>query len=275
LSRSHFLEERLAGHDTDVAWVRFREGPRTVDYIGAGVIDLGGTGATPPISGQAKGVPLVYVATSAGRAVGGIAVAAGAPIANVADLRGKRVGLAVGSWLQQLLVTALERAGVGWREIVPLDLPDSIAEAALRDGRIDAWATGTALDDPAFRFVARTGDVISNPSVFFAGRRFAEEQRDVLEIVVAALDEADSWTSAHPAEAARLLAADTDFGGDAAGWERVIRARPWGLHAIDDAFIDEQQRTADAFFANGLLGRKIDVREALLREPLAVGGAAV
>jgi sulfonate transport system substrate-binding protein len=275
LSGTHILEDYLHGRNVDIEWVRFPDGPRTPDYIGAGILDIGGTGATPPIAGQAKGIPLVYVATSAGRAFGGIAVAADGPIRELADLQGKRVGLAAGSWLQALLVTALGEAGVPWSEIVPLDLPDGHAEAALRRGGIDAWATGNLLEDPAFRFVARTGGIISNPSVFFAGRAFAEDHRDVLERVVAAIDDADAWTATHSTAAAHILAADAEFGGKRIAWEAVVRARAWGLRAIEDGFLDEQQRTADAFFRHGLIGRRIDVRDAQLARALAVGTVGV
>jgi sulfonate transport system substrate-binding protein len=273
LSRTPILERHLAGSEVEsVEFVRFQVGPRTVDYIAAGTIDLGGTGATPPITGQADGIPLVYVATSAGRPVGGIVVAQTSPIRDLADLRGKRVGLAVGSWLQQLLIFGLALADVGWRDIVPVDIrSDAAADTALRNGEIDAWATGAVIDDPSIRFLARTEELISNPSVFFAARRFADEHRDVLERVVAALDEADEWTAAHPAEAAELLAADVEFGGDRVAWEPFIRARPWGLQTVSDGFLAEQQRTADLFLKNGLLARQIDVRDARLNPPLQIG----
>jgi sulfonate transport system substrate-binding protein len=274
VSRTHILERRLAGSAaTDVEFVRFLEGPRTVEYIASGAVDFGGTGATPPITGQAAGVPLVYVATSAGRPVGGIAVGAASPLTTLNDLRGKRIGLAVGSWLQQLVVTALASVDISWRDIEPLNLRDDAAEGALRSGDIDAWATGALLDEGAYRFIGRTHEFISNPSVFFAARRFAEDHRDVLERVVAALDEADRWTASHPAEAAALLAADTEFGGERTDWEAVIRARPWGLHTVSQAFLDEQQTTADLFAENGLLARRIDVRDAVLTPPLLIGEA--
>jgi len=276
LNRTPFLERRLAGSDVKhVEWVRFLNGPSTVEQIASGAVDFGGTGATPPITGQADGVPLVYVATSAGRPVGGIAVPASSPIAVLADLRGKRIGLAVGSWLQQLLVTALATVDLGWRDVIPVNLRDEAAQAALERGEIDAWATGALLAGTDLHFIARTEDFISNPSVFFAARRFAEEHRDVLERVVAALDEADAWTQAHPAQAAVLLADDVEFGGDRTDWEPLIRARPWGLQTVSRAFLDEQQQTADLFADNGLLARRINVNEAVLTPPLLVGEAVV
>ena len=72
LSSSGILETKLQGRGVEVEWFNVAGGARTVDYIGADVIDAGGTGATPPITAQAKGVPLVYIASSESRPVGGI-----------------------------------------------------------------------------------------------------------------------------------------------------------------------------------------------------------
>ncbi|MBN3725321.1 ABC transporter, partial [Burkholderia sp. Ac-20379] len=51
----------------DVRFVRFvpyAEGRETGRRLAAREIDLGGTGSTPPLSAQAAGVPLVYVAAA-------------------------------------------------------------------------------------------------------------------------------------------------------------------------------------------------------------------
>jgi sulfonate transport system substrate-binding protein len=269
-SGSGILEERLRGRDVVVEWLNVAGGARTVDYIGAELIDVGGTGATPPIVAQAKGIPLVYIATSESRPVGGILVREDSGIHHPRDLRGKRIALGAGSWHQQLLATALDQARIAWHDIVPLDLPEPLAVKALRSGGIEAWATGE--DNPhvlaGLRFVARTGDLIGNPSVFFARRAFAEEHPDLLEIVVQSLDAADHWIESNPAEAGKALAAAARSHLDSAGWEAHVRSRPWGLVAVDDLFLDQQQRAADLFHRFGLLSRKVNVRDAALPRPL-------
>jgi sulfonate transport system substrate-binding protein len=270
LSRIGILEERLRGQ-ASVAWIQVAGGARTVDYIAAEIIDVGGTGATPPITAQAKGSQLVYLATSQGRPVGGIAVRADSSIRSVAELRGKRVALGVGSWLQNLLATALDGAGLTWNDIVALDLPEPEARKALLAGGIEAWANGGALkDDGGIRFIQETRGLIDNPSVFFAGRRFAAEQPEILSIVVQSLDEADRWVEAHPREAAQHLVAAAGGPLGVEEWYRHILSRPWGLLVVSDAFLDEQQRSADLFFRFGLLPRKVNVREAVLPTPVAI-----
>jgi sulfonate transport system substrate-binding protein len=270
LSGSGILEGRLQSLDVEVEWIRIANGARTVDYIGAGLIDIGGTGATPPIDAQARGIDLVYIATSQSRPVGGILVAQDSPIRAPSELRGKRIALAIGAWHQHLLATALERAGIAWSEIVPLDIPEPLAAKALLAGTIDAWATGE--DNPrvveGLRFIARTEDLVGNQSVFFARRDFAEQNPVLLDIVVQALDASDRWIESHPGQAARQLAVAARSHLDAAAWESHIRSRPWGLIAVDDVFLDQQQHAADLFHRFGLLPRRVDVREATLLRPL-------
>lgn len=270
LSGSGILEGRLEGHDVAVEWLNVAGGARTVDYIGAELIDVGGTGATPPIVAQAKGIPLVYIATSESRPLGGILVREDSSIRHLRDLRGKRIALGAGSWHQQLLAAALDKVDIAWQDIVPLDLPEPLAAKALRAGGIEAWATGE--ENPqiiaGLRFIARTGDLIGNPSVFFARRAFAEDHPDLLEIVVQSLDAADHWIKNNPDAAGKVLAAAARNHLDAAGWEAHVRSRPWGLVAVDDLFLDQQQRAADLFYKFGLLPRKLNVRDATLTHPL-------
>jgi sulfonate transport system substrate-binding protein len=276
LSQNGLLEQRLAGHGIAVEWLRIAAGARTVEYIGANLIQIGGTGLTPPIAAQAKGIPLVYIATSEARPVGGIFVRSDSPIKSVPGLAGKTVSLGIGSWLQALLATALDRAGLGWNDIVPLDLTEPESRQALLSGDIDAWVSGGGLRDDAgqFRAIANTGDLVSNPSVFFARRGFADRYPEVVGIVAGALDETDCWIASHPAEAAAVLVRAAGGPLSASEWEAHIGKRPWGLKAVDDAFVADQQRVADLFYRFGLLPRQIDIREATLSRPVQFQKAA-
>ncbi|MBS2699576.1 ABC transporter substrate-binding protein, partial [Salmonella enterica subsp. enterica serovar 1,4,[5],12:i:-] len=60
-------------------------------------------------------------------------------IRSVADLKGKRVALNKGSDVNYLLVSALEQAGLSYKDITPVYLPPSDARAAFQRGSVDAW----------------------------------------------------------------------------------------------------------------------------------------
>ncbi|MFE4457246.1 ABC transporter substrate-binding protein, partial [Nocardia tengchongensis] len=80
-----------------------------------GGYDVIGTGFTPPVTALANDRDIVYLGISGPRIENGRLVAkAGSGIDTVADLKGKRVGIAHGSWQTTLLLFALDRAGLGW-----------------------------------------------------------------------------------------------------------------------------------------------------------------
>jgi sulfonate transport system substrate-binding protein len=276
LSQNGFLEDRLSQIGGSVVWVPISAGARTVEYIGANLIQIGGTGLTPPVAAQAKGIPLVYIAASDARAVGGIYVRKDSAIRSVADLAGRTVSLGVGSWLQALLATALDGAGLTWTDIVPLDLTEPESRTALLAGDIDAWVSGGGLRDGSdqIRAIANTGDLVTNPSVFFARRDFAEANPQAIDAAAHALQDTDLWIAKHPAAAAEVLACVAKGPLNVAEWEAHISQRPWGIRPIDDKFVSDQQRAADLFFRFGLLPRKVDIRDALLPHRLTLARAA-
>src|SRR5689334_17275171 len=59
------FEERLKALGVEnVKWVEFQFGPPLLEALGAGAVDFGVTGDTPPILAQSAGAQLVYAASS-------------------------------------------------------------------------------------------------------------------------------------------------------------------------------------------------------------------
>lgn len=270
----------------DVEWVDLRALPaaapvdvRTAlpslhsDWLFAeGGYDVIGTGFTPPVTALANDRDIVYLGISGPRVENGRLVAkAGSGIDTVADLKGKRVGIAHGSWQTTLLLFALDRAGLGWADIEPVDT-DVNGGAALIDGDLDAWV-GAYPGLAAIEAVAQlhtlvdTESVFSHPSLWFTRRDFAENNREALQTIVAALQESDAWIIENPRAAAQYFVDDIVARGGTAdldAWESALRGRPFGVHPVSDAFLDEQQRAADLLAANGLAPKSIPVRDAVL-----------
>lgn len=271
----------------DVEWVDLRElsAPPRVDprqglptlhsdwLFEDGGYDFIGTGFTPPITGLGQGRDVVYVGISGPRVENGRLVSLeSSGIRNVADLRGKRVGIAHGSWQTTLALLALDREGPRWDDIVPVDVDVNDGGAALVRGDLDAWVgayPGLAEVEAAaqLRTLVDTEGLFSHPSLWFVRREFAENHRPELEAIITALQESDAWIVANPREAARYFVDDAERRGGTADldrWEAALRGRPFGIGTVTDHFLDEQQRSANLLYANGLLPREIDVRDAIL-----------
>ncbi|GAA3566146.1 sulfonate ABC transporter substrate-binding protein [Amycolatopsis ultiminotia] len=276
------LERRLPG----VEWVDLRSLPAAApvevktalptlhsDWLfEPGGYDFVGTGFTPPVTGLAHGRDLVYVGISGPRVENGrLVVRDGSPIETVADLRGRRVGIAHGSWQTTLLLFALDKAGLSWSDIEPVDTAVHDGPAAFLGGELDAWvgaypALGGVERETAVRTLIETDGLFSHPSLWFTRRDFAEHHRDELTAIVASLQESDAWIVAHPREAARYFAEDEGAASesDVDRWEHALRNRPFGLHPVGEDFLDEQRRAAELLAANGLLPRAADPRAAVL-----------
>ncbi|WP_027502332.1 ABC transporter substrate-binding protein [Rhodococcus sp. UNC363MFTsu5.1] len=238
-----------------------------------GGYDVIGTGFTPPLTALAKGHDVVYIGISGPRVENGRLVAlAESGIETAADLSGKRVGIAHGSWQTTLLLFALERAGLTWADIEPVDTGVNDGADALLRGDLDAWVGAypglEALETShRLRTLVDTESLFSHPSLWFTRRDFAEENREALEAVIAALQESDAWIEANPREAAQYFVDDALARGDRADldrWERALRGRPFGLHRVSEAFLDEQQRAGNLLAANGLLPSPVDVHAAVV-----------
>ncbi|MBS2535781.1 ABC transporter substrate-binding protein [Catenulispora sp. NF23] len=276
------LDKRLP----DVEWVDLRgldHGPRVDptsalpsahgDHLFDGGYDFIGTGSTPPVTAQAKGHDIVYVAVSGPRVENGrLVVPADSDVQDPAGLRGKRVALGHGSWQTTLLLLALDKAGLTWSDIVPVDSYGDAAERFLAR-EVDAWVGSypdlTKVEQQArIRELIPTEGLFSHRSLWFTSRAFAAGRRPELAAIIEALHEADAWTAANPARAAEFFAADDSR--PAAEWEHALRTRPWGLLPVDSDFVGEQQHAADLFYANGLIQQRVSVADAVSEEVNAI-----
>lgn len=270
----------------DVQWVHLRDLPAGApvdptralpshhgDNLFNGGYDFIGTGSTPPVTQQGKGNDVVYVAISGPRYENGrLIVKDSTPIESVADLAGKRVALAHGSWQTTLLLLALEKAGLTWKDIIPVNTYDNAARQFLAD-EVDAWVGSypflTAVEAQVpVRSLIPTEGLFTHRSLWFTSREFATTRTAELTAIVNALQESDRWIVENYTEAAKLFA-DQDTGdgaSDLPAWEHALRTRPWGQLPVTEDFIAEQQHAADLFYANGLISQPARVADAVLPE---------
>ncbi|HEY6761595.1 MAG TPA: ABC transporter substrate-binding protein [Baekduia sp.] len=269
LSHLDLAQRALAPLGVEVEWHRYTGGTETGRKLVDGVIDVGGTGATPPIVDQANGLPVVYLAHSDPRpAHGTLLVAPGSDVASVADLRGRRVALGIGSWQTLLLAVALDRAGVAFDEVEAVESgPDSLEQ--LQAGELGAWIGQgpqhvRAVESGAAVELVPASDLIANPSLWYTRRDVAERRGAELGAIAGALEDAGLWAAAHPGAAAELFAEHE--GGAPEAWEAFVRRIPWTVNPIGAAFVAEQQAGADVLARVGFLPRPVTIAEATVAE---------
>lgn len=233
-------------------FVEYPEGRDSARLLQEGLIDVCGTGSTPPILAQAAGLKVRYLAASMPRpANGAVLVAPDAAIAGAAGLAGRRVALLDGSFHTYLLARVLEGAGLGLRDVTRVELAPAPSMRALAAGEVDAWVAMAPLLDQAVaagraRVLAACGDTIPNRSVFWT-----LADREIPAGFVPALAALGQEITEDVEQAARLLADAGASATDLAGWRKAVQARDWGIVPAGPQVLAEQQAEADTLLRHG------------------------
>jgi sulfonate transport system substrate-binding protein len=266
------LEQQLAPLNVKVSWHEFTSGLPLLESLNVGNIDFSADVAdTVPLFAQAAGANLTYVAQEApSPSAQAIVVKADSPIRRVADLKGKKIGFAKGAGVHYLLLAALEQAGLGLKDIEPAYLAPADGRAAFEKGAVDAWVIwdpflAAVQNQSPVRVLADGRDLASYQRYYLASTPYAQSRADVLQRVFAELQKAGQWVKGSPKEAATLLA--SAWGLDAGTIEQANGRRSYQVREVVPAALVEQQRIADAFFAEKLLPKKISAQDVALFKP--------
>ncbi|MBV9078041.1 MAG: aliphatic sulfonate ABC transporter substrate-binding protein [Methylobacteriaceae bacterium] len=265
------IEKHAAAEGASVRWVEFTAGPPLLEAMNVGSVDIGYTGDTPPIFAQSAGAAITYVAAMPSNARGeGLIARKDSGIAQITDLRGRKVGFTKGSSAHNLTVAALEKAGVSYADIQPVFLSPADASAAFARGSIDAWtiwdpffAVAQARYEPVLLTTSK--DVLRNNTFMLANRGFAAKAPKLVNATLAALREAATWADANRHEVAKRLAEVT---GVEIGAQTVAADRAeFGVFPVSPEIVAHQQESADRLHKLGLIPRAIAVRDAIWTPP--------
>jgi len=257
------LEKQLAPRGVKVSWHEFTSGLPLLEALNLDNLDFSADVAdTVPVFAQAAGAQLTFVAQEApSPAAQAILVRADSPLKTVADLKGKKIGFAKAAGSHYLLIAALAKAGLSFKDIEPAYLTPADGRAAFEKGAIDAWVVwdpflAAAQKQSNARVLADGTGIASYQRYYLASTRFAKARPDVLGVIYGELERAGKWVKASPKEAASVLA--PVWGIDAAIVEQANARRSYAVRPAVPEALGEQQRIADAFFAEKLLPKKID-----------------
>jgi sulfonate transport system substrate-binding protein len=266
------LEQLLAPLNVKVSWHEFTSGLPLLEALNLGNIDVSADVAdTVPVFAQAAGANLTFVAQEApSPSAQAIVVRADSPIKTVADLKGKKIGFAKAAGVHFLLIAALEKAGLSFKDIEPAYLTPADGRAAFERGAIDAWVVwdpflAAVQKQSAVRVLADGRDLASYQRYYLAGTPYAQARPDVLRVFFNELQKAGVWVKQSPKDAAALLA--PVWGLDAAVIELANSRRSYEVRAVVPAALVEQQRIADAFLAEKLLPKRVNALDVPLFKP--------
>jgi sulfonate transport system substrate-binding protein len=260
-----WLEKRLTPLGYDVSWAEFPSGPPLLEALGAGAVNLGFTGETPPIFSQASGTPVIYVGNSPGQPHSeAILVPPGSSITSVAELKGKKVAVAKGSNAHYLLVASVLKAGLQFTDITPVYLQPADARAAFQSNDVDAWA----IWDPFFaaaqahgaKVIGDADGVVPNHNFYLSRHDFADAHADALNAAIASIKQIEAWLPANlPAAAAEVAPV---IGLPVPVVLTSLGRQKYDLQKLTPAVLADQQKIADLFFKLHLIPAPINVNDA-------------
>ena len=240
-------------------WKQFTAGSPVAEALNVGSLDIGLLGDAPPLFLGALGAPIKVIAVSR-QNLEGVAILArkDSNIHRLEDLRGKRAAIWKGSWSQQLLFSALDKAAVP-RDALELRYLSALdASHALDGGSVDVIATWepyvTQQERQGARVLATADGLIPAQSFVVANAKAVEAKRAQISDFLQRLKKARDWTLSDPAHTeayadawARRTRADRDI---ARAW--FARART-DVAALNPQVIVEAQKTVDFFAGLGLI----------------------
>ena len=134
------LEDKFkAATGWDIEWRKFNSGAEVIAALASGDVKLTELGSSPFVTAATQGVnvQLFMIAQVIGTAES-LIVRDGAGIAKLADLKGKRVAVPVGSTAHFSLMGAIKHAGLSDGDVTVISMPPDQIAAAWQQDAIDA-----------------------------------------------------------------------------------------------------------------------------------------
>lgn len=252
-----------------IEWKRFQAAAPIAESLSGGALDLGFLGDSGLLTLAARGAAVKVVATSRQNLDGvAIQVAKNSSIRTVQDLKGKTVAVWRGAWSQQLVLRALEHAGlpndyVKYVFLMPID-----ATTALANGSVDAvslwepFVSTLALRQGA-RAIATAKGLMPALSFVAGSDKAVQEKHAEIEDFLKRLTVARHWVDTHVDEYADLWAKRANIDRDVAvAWLGTAHQT---VGPIDEAAARDAQDTADFLFKAGVLTERFEVKKILDR----------
>ncbi|RON52100.1 aliphatic sulfonate ABC transporter substrate-binding protein [Pseudomonas frederiksbergensis] len=267
------LEKTLAQNNIDVTWHEFSSGLPLLEALNVGNVDISADVAdTVPIFAQAAQAKLTYFAEEApSPSAQAIVVRKDSPLQQLADLKGKKIAVTKAAGSHYLLIAALNKAGLKFSDIEPAYLSPADGRAAFENNKVDAWVTwepfltGVQRQLPT-RTLADGVGLASYKRYYLTSNAYAKEHPEVLKLVYEQLHKAGDWVKHNPRDAAQVLG--PLWGNlDVETVEAANAHRSYQVQAVKADQLGEQQKIADAFFAEGLLPKAVDAKDVEIWKP--------
>ncbi|MGC4026889.1 MAG: aliphatic sulfonate ABC transporter substrate-binding protein [Mesorhizobium sp.] len=237
LKEKGWLENELKAKGISVEWVLSRGSNQTLEFIRSGSIDFGASAGSAALLGHANGTPNKVIAWLSRGEFTALLTLPDSGIKSLEDLRGKKVAATRATEPYLFLLRALEKANIPASEVevVPLQHPEG--RVALESRQVDAWA---ALDPDFAITEINAGSIpfyrdetLITGGVLNVHTKFAEDNPELVELVLKGIIWATKYAKDNPKEALELYAT-------AGKLDAKIAERSFNRNVLDQFQITDQ-----------------------------------
>lgn len=234
-----FFDEEFGKDNITFKFSKFQSGPHLITSFTAGELDFGQVGDLPALSAKANNVDLKIIGKYiSSDKVNSLLASKTSGIKAIEDLKGKKVGVTIGSTGHQLLYIYLESVNLKPSDIQQVNLQPGDIVSSLVSGNIDAAVTW----EPYVTMTIAKG--ITNQiadgvgykkevDVIIGNNSFLQQHPDTTARVLKVLDKAGKWIAQNKEEALKIV-------GEDAGIDPSVLAPTFSKVIVDDiGLIDE------------------------------------
>jgi sulfonate transport system substrate-binding protein len=243
--------------------VKFIAGPPIIEAFAGDRIDFGLTGDQPALLARANNIDIkaIGVPLSGPKSLA-LVVPTGSKITKIKDLKGKKVGVTVGSVAHHLLYLYLQKNGLKPTDVklvnlLPPDIKTSIEQKVI-DAAVtwDPWVS-IMEDEKSARQIADATGLKLNANVILVSGKFAAAHPDLVKRVLKVLVKSEKWIKKNPEEAITISAKAT-------GNKREIQAKSFAKLNYDIRLTPEViksfEQTASFLRESKVLRKDVDVK---------------
>lgn len=270
ISRQHkVLAKKMKKAGYQVVFKEFQDGAALMTALKSGNINYARLGDAPPVVNQANGLDLIYIAAGAAKEEGtGILVKKGSGINTLADLKGKRIAYAKGTTAQYTIIQALAKAGLSTNDVKLVNMDQSASSVAFAKGSVDAWVTwdpftATAQTDQNAKLLTNAKGLAKDRDFVVSTRNYATKHKAISKALLKYMSQDMAWARTHHEQVITMQSKTLKLSKKI--MRLTVERRTFAITPVTSSIVKEQQKIADVFYEQGLIKKKIQVKDALLK----------
>ena len=211
LKQQGLLEQEFAPDKIGIRWVQSLGSNKALEFLNAGSLDLSSSAGAAALISKINGNPLKSIYVYSKPEWTALVTMKDSPIHSVADVKGQRIAVTLGTDPHIFLVRALTTAGLTQKDVKLVLLQHPDGRTALERGDVAAWAgldpmMAAAEIESGARLFYRNADA-NTYGVLNVREAFAAQNPELVRRVLVIYEKARRWSVEHPADLKALMVA--------------------------------------------------------------------